>query len=166
MRYHLLAPTPVSQWVIDSFRFGDSYRIFELCELVPHLSAKTVCPFLGVKFSLKVRRSLHKNYIIHRYYFYLLYLPNTIWYLVFGILYFCIWLLGSQWGPFDVLGWHLQTDIPEKHFKGKTRCHFMHFHSCGQSERFFCKWKCGKVPIFITLVWFVPWKWNIQLRQW
>ena len=25
-----LAPTPVSQWVIDSFRFGDSYRISEL----------------------------------------------------------------------------------------------------------------------------------------
>ena len=36
--YHLLAPTPVSrwvsEWVIDSFRFGDSYRIFELCELI------------------------------------------------------------------------------------------------------------------------------------
>ena len=35
---HLLAPTPVSQWVSgsvgDSFRFGDSYRISELCELV------------------------------------------------------------------------------------------------------------------------------------
>ena len=35
---HLLAPTPVSQWVsgsvTDRFRFGDSYRISELCELV------------------------------------------------------------------------------------------------------------------------------------
>ena len=30
----LLAPTPVSQWVIDSFRFGDSYRISELYQLV------------------------------------------------------------------------------------------------------------------------------------
>ena len=33
-----LALTPVSgsvsEWVIDSFRFGDSYRISELCELV------------------------------------------------------------------------------------------------------------------------------------
>ena len=33
-----IAPTPVSQWVsgsvIDSFRFGDSYRISELCVLV------------------------------------------------------------------------------------------------------------------------------------
>ena len=38
MRQHLLAPTPVSEWVskwvIDSFIFGDSYRISELCELV------------------------------------------------------------------------------------------------------------------------------------
>ena len=38
MRQHLLAPTPVSQWlsewVIDSFRFGDSFCISELCELV------------------------------------------------------------------------------------------------------------------------------------
>ena len=24
----------VGEWVIGSFRFGDSYRIFELCELV------------------------------------------------------------------------------------------------------------------------------------
>ena len=37
---HLLAPTPVSQWVsgylrvIKSFRFGDSYRISKFCELV------------------------------------------------------------------------------------------------------------------------------------
>ena len=35
---HLLAPTPVSGWVsqsvIDSFRFGDSYRILDLCKLV------------------------------------------------------------------------------------------------------------------------------------
>ena len=40
MQKYLLAPTPVSQWVsgsvIDSFRFGDSYRISELCELVVH----------------------------------------------------------------------------------------------------------------------------------
>ena len=32
-----LAPTPgsgsVSEWVIDSFRFGDSYRISKLCDL-------------------------------------------------------------------------------------------------------------------------------------
>ena len=39
---NVIAVTPVSQWVsesvsqpvIDSFRFGDSYRISELCELV------------------------------------------------------------------------------------------------------------------------------------
>ena len=34
-----IAPTPVSEWVssgsvIKSFRFGDSYRISKLCELV------------------------------------------------------------------------------------------------------------------------------------
>ena len=38
MRQHLLAPTPVSgsvsELVFDSFRFGDSYRISELYELV------------------------------------------------------------------------------------------------------------------------------------
>ena len=37
MRQHILAPTlpiSVSEWVIDSFRFGDCYHIFELCELV------------------------------------------------------------------------------------------------------------------------------------
>ena len=38
MRQHLLAPTPVSEWVSDSFRFGDCYRISELCELVSLLS--------------------------------------------------------------------------------------------------------------------------------
>ena len=80
------------------------------------------------------------------YYLYLILLIHlhNMLYLVFGILYFCIWLLGSQWGPFDVLCWHLQTDIPEKHFKGETGCHFMHFHSCAQSGGFFCNWTCGK----------------------
>ena len=38
VRKYLLAPTPVSQSVSgsvgDSFRFGDGYRISELCELV------------------------------------------------------------------------------------------------------------------------------------
>ena len=37
MRQHLIAPTPVSQWVSDSFRFGDCHRISELCKLVMKL---------------------------------------------------------------------------------------------------------------------------------
>ena len=45
----------VVEWVIDSFRFGDSYRIFELCELVlpdREKEARPSCITLGVLWSL------------------------------------------------------------------------------------------------------------------
>ena len=41
----------VSQWVIDSFRFGDSYRISELCEIVKYVSISSTYPSQSVMFS-------------------------------------------------------------------------------------------------------------------
>ena len=60
---YLLAVTPVSEWVIDSFRFGDSYRISELCALVlgiQGLVSDKSC-LTNVSFSMKTEMVLLKN---------------------------------------------------------------------------------------------------------